>query len=148
MSKSVLAVITGTLALALIALASYVTLAPRSCGADHCLKVWVQTDGGKPTIHVSAPELHIQHGQEQVIFWNISNTGSQAYIFPDKGIAFMDGDGGTEAFECSRQNDTKFKCQDKRATEGKKYKYTVTVVGTPQPGALPVNPLDPWIFSD
>jgi hypothetical protein len=147
MNKSVFIVTAGALALALIGLVYYAVVQPMSCtGSNHCIAVWVQTDGGKPTIHVSAMELH-KHGQNHVIFWDIDNTSTPPYKFPDKGIAFMAGDGGTSEFDCDKRSDTRFRCKDPTGKIGK-YKYTVTVEGTPQPDALPVNPLDPWIYNE
>jgi hypothetical protein len=144
MNKS-LAVTAAALVVALIGLVYYAFVAPRSpTSNDHFIKVWVQTDAGKPTIHVSVPELH-KHGQNQNIFWDIDNTGTPPYKFPETGIVFMAN--GTAVFECGKQNDTKFKCKDPTGALGK-YKYTVTVVGMPQPDPLPVNPLDPWIYNE
>jgi hypothetical protein len=146
MNKSVFAATAVALVLSLIGLFYVVAIAPKSCGSDHCVKVWIQTDNGVPTIHVDVRELYV-HGRDQVIFWNLDNTDAQSYKFPDNGIAFMAGDSGTTQFDCRKQNDTKFKCKDSGDRLGQ-YKYTVTVAGTPQPGPLPPNPLDPWIYNE
>jgi len=147
MYKTAFVVTAGVLVLSLAGLAYFAFAQPEGCsGSDHCISVWVQTDAGVPMIHVSAPDLY-KHGRDQVIFWNINNTGTSTYTFPGNGIVFLDSDGGTQEFQCGRMNDTKFRCKD---TEGKigKYKYTVRVEGTPQPASLPPNPLDPWIHND
>ncbi len=147
MTKPVFIVTAGALALAVIGSVYYVVVQTRSCtGSSHCIAVWVQTDGGKPTIHVSSLELH-KHGPNHTIFWDIDNTGTPSYMFPNNGIAFMASDGGTSKFDCDKRSDTRFRCKDSTGTTGK-YKYTVTVQGTPQPDPLPVNPLDPWVYNE
>lgn len=148
MNKSVLAITTGALAVAVIGLVCYVMVAPGvATASDHFINVWVQNDNGRPTTHVNVAELH-KHGPDQNVFWDIDNSISiQSYKFPDNGIAFRASDGGTGVFDCRKQNDTKFKCKDPSGKIGK-YKYTVTLVGAPQPDPLPVNPLDPFVVND
>jgi hypothetical protein len=144
MNKSVFAMTAGALVLSLIGLVYFVALAPKCGGSDHCIKVTVSTIGGPLKIAVNSPELHV-HGQDQVIFWDLENSTGQSYKFPDNGIAFNAGDGGTAQFTCERQSKAKFKCKDSGTVGHYKYIVTLDVGGVGDP---PVSPLDPWIYNE
>ncbi len=147
MYKTAFVVTTSVLVLSLAGLAYFAFAQPDACtGSNHCISVWVQTDAGVPTIHVSALDLH-KHGKKHVIFWDIDNTDTPRYTFPDNGITFIESDRGTQEFRCDRVSATKFRCKDPEGNLGK-YKYTVRVEGTPRPGPLPPDPLDPWIHNE
>lgn len=73
-------------------------------------------------------------GDTQVsITWDLTSwTGAR---FSPTGIT------AEPPFQCTRVSDTQFKCTGTGLQRGKRYKYTVTIVG----GVFPPWPWDPWI---
>jgi len=138
------AALVGVVAGALI-LKTYITLAAPAfdCIAPrhHCIKVTV--DPTSNTLSVDSERLK-KTGRDHVIQWIIDNGPEQRYLFPNNGIAFA-GAGGAE-FNCQIDNSDAryFQCGDANGKPGT-YKYTVRVIGNPQPAPLD---LDPYIVNN
>ena len=81
--------------------------------------------------------VQVSRGNSPNITWQIISPG---YTFPSNGIVIA---GGGSEFDCHVEaNGRRFTCHNNHTQPGK-YKYTVTVTGSP---AVP--PLDPWIFNE
>jgi len=107
----------------------------------HCIQVSVDAathklDVDVETLNKSGPGHHVH--------WTLVNGPGQSYTFPANGIRFAKGDGGVGVFKChlDPKNAHIFHCDDPTGKKGT-YKYTVTVSGKPNPGAL-----DPRIINN
>ena len=107
-----------------------------SCGGNYCAGVTVKN--GKIS---DIPDIKVQGGNV-VITWTI---GTQGYTFPANGIGSFTPTPPAGEFQCVNSA-TVFTCIDKNTVSGsgpKRYKYTVTLDGSP-----PATPLDPYIINN
>jgi hypothetical protein len=108
---------------------------------QHCIQVSVDASTHKLTVDV---ETLKKSGPGHHVHWTLVNGPGQSYTFPADGIMFASADGGAQVFKChlDAKNAHVFHCADPTGKKGT-YKYTVTVSGQPNPGAL-----DPRIINN